>query len=276
MTKRVLITGGTGYLGRNLIESLIKENLSLYALVRAESNRSILPSQVKPVEFKELEDLDPIDYFIHVATAYGRKGENQEEIFNTNKNLPLKILEIIGHDDLVILNTDTSLPRGLNAYSTSKKEFLDELEKNYSHLKVMNMICEQFYGPNDGTFVSFVSNNLKEGTTVEMTEGLQRRDFIFVKDVVSAFDLVRHKSSDLPYGLNHFEVGSGEALTIQEIGKLICHVMNKDQALLKWGVKPMRDGEIMLSVANNSKLRELGWSPSVSLEEGLRVTLEGK
>lgn len=274
MIKKVLITGGTGYLGRNLLALLCQRELEVYALVRPESDRALLPSQVKCILEKEISSLPKIDFFIHVATTYGRKGESEEVIFKTNKELPLSIAKKIFHEKLILINTDTSLPKGFSSYATSKKEFVEILVKKYSNLKIMNMICEQFYGPKDGTFVSFVADNLKAEKEVELTDGLQKRDFINVDDVVSAFMLTIDLAEELPKGLNNFEVGSGNALTIKEIAELICSILGKEQSLLKWGARPKRAGEIMLSVADITKLQELGWRPKVALETGLRAALE--
>ncbi len=269
--KKVLISGGTGYLGRHLAKALVDEEVDI--LIRETSRRDILDK----VNYVLKDDLEATyDCFIHMATAYGRKGESEEEIFATNKNLPLEVLRKIEKEGLVFINTDTSLPLGFNAYATSKKEFIEKAKSEFSGLKIINLICEQFYGPSDGTFVSFVKETLEKGKEVELTSGLQERDFIYIEDIVRAFCIVFQKADALDGNWHEFEVGSGEARSIREIGEMICSIMNKDQSLLKWGAKPLRDGEIMKSVADTTKLKNLGWVRHFSLEEGLKITVGEK
>lgn len=275
MSKKILITGATGYLGRHLVKHFSAMGQEITALVRKSSNLEALKEinpQMRFITEENLEDVGEVDVFIHTATAYGRKGESEEEIFSTNKDFPLKILNSINHPTLLFINTDTSLPKGLNAYSTSKKEFVEEVEVKFPKLKTVNLICEQFYGPEDGTFLTFVKNSLEKGSPIEMTDGTQKRDFLFIDDLVEVYGLVFKKQEDLSTGLNNFEVGYGESFPIKEITLLAAEILGGDSDLFLWGAKPMRENEVMNSVANINKLKSLGWEPKFSLKEGMEKT----
>ncbi|MEC7275448.1 MAG: NAD-dependent epimerase/dehydratase family protein, partial [Bdellovibrionota bacterium] len=121
MPKKVLISGGTGYLGRHLAKALVDEEVDI--LVRETSRRDILDK----VNYVLKDDLKATyDCFIHMATAYGRKGESEEEIFATNKTLPLEVLRKIEKKGLVFIKKYTSFPLGLNSDATYKKEIIEK------------------------------------------------------------------------------------------------------------------------------------------------------
>lgn len=275
MSSSILFTGATGYLGRHLVKHFSDAGFEVFALIRKTSNTSLLReinSEIKFITKEELSNLGKIDIFLHTATAYGRKGESEDEIFKTNIELPLSILKSIHHPNLLVVNTDTSLPKGLNAYSTSKKEFVERLHLDFGELKIANLICEQFYGPSDGTFLTFIKKSLEKGEPIEMTDGTQKRDFLFIEDLVKAYDLIISKLEELSFGVNDFEVGLGKSYSIQDITLLATEVLEGNPNLFRWGAKPMRENEVMDSVADISKLSKLGWKPQYSLKEGMAKT----
>ena len=140
MSKKIFLTGGTGYLGRHLVNHFHHKGHEIFCFVRKTSNLENLKAISNKIVFvteDSLDSLPTIDIFIHTATAYGRKGETDDEIFKTNKELPLSLLKRIFHSDLLFINTDTSLPTGLNAYSTSKKDFISEVKDKFPHLNTI-------------------------------------------------------------------------------------------------------------------------------------------
>ena len=95
-----------------------------------------------------------------------------------------------------------------------------------------------------------------------------KRDFIFLDDVISAIRLVYSKSK----GFNTFNVGTGESHSIEELCNIIKKLKNK-----KTNVESLsslkRDTDVPEIVANISKIKKLGWTPHVPLENGLKKLL---
>ena len=145
--------------------------------------------------------------------------------------------------------------------------------RNYPYLRIINMICEQFYGPGDGSFVNFIAKELKAGNDIEMTEGLQRRDLIYIDDVLNAYMTILSNINSMSKGLYEYPVGSGHAFSIREVATQVCEILDCPHEHLKWGAKPMREGEPMKLIADPSLMMELGWQPKYSLESGLKLTL---
>jgi len=103
-----------------------------------------------------------------------------------------------------------------------------------------------------------------------MTSGEQRRDFIYVDDVVEAFlRIARCKKAPGEV----FNVGSGAPCKIADVIDIITNHIGGDLRIVR-GAVPCRKGEGPACYCDNRKLREFtGWAPRVSLEEGLRRTI---
>ena len=126
------------------------------------------------------------------------------------------------------------------------------------------------FGENDSSskFIPYLINKIiKEESFIDMTLGMQTRDFIYVKDVVSAYDIVIKNELNLT-NYQEFEVGSGRSYSIKHLAELIKKISNS-KTELNFGAISYRDGEIMNSVCNNSELIKLGWISKFNLAQGL-------
>ncbi|MCO4755285.1 MAG: NAD(P)-dependent oxidoreductase [Bacteriovoracaceae bacterium] len=268
--KRLLLTGGTGYLGSAIASDFLESSWEVHVLKRSSSSLSKLPVEHAFLKFHSIEEFEAgkYDAFIHAATAYGRKGESPEDIEKANVNFPLSILRKIDLSELHFVNIGTSLPKELNDYSRTKNEFIEKVKTDFKDLKMTNLILEQFFGPKDGTFINFIIDKLKKNEDVELTEGMQFRDFIYFKDVISAikFTIDKELIGDFPLGLS-------QARTIRSVVEEIKMELGKTEAKLCFGAVPYRENELMRSEANIDKLKDAGWKPRWSFEEGLRETI---
>ena len=126
------------------------------------------------------------------------------------------------------------------------------------------------FGENDSPskFIPYLIDEIsRDETFIDMTPGLQTRDFIYVNDVISAFETVLKNELKLT-NYQEYEVGSGKSFSIKHLAELIQKIsMSKTE--LNFGAITYRKGEIMESVCNNKKLIELGWTPKFSLNVGL-------
>ena len=139
------------------------------------------------------------------------------------------------------------------------------------------MRLEHFYGPgdNDSKFTSYVINSCIENIpNLELTLGEQKRDFIYIDDVISAYLILLGKMDTFSDEFNEFDVGSGEAISIKDFVKIV-HQLTHSQSFLDFGAIPYRKGEVMLSEINIEPLNQLGWECKTKLEQGLELTLKG-
>ena len=281
MTRRILLTGATGYLGSHLAKSLLKDGNAVLAIRRVTSSIGRLGSFSSEIQWLNSEklmadSLGPIDAIIHTATCYGRKQESAEEVLSVNTLFPLRLLELAFRNDVgIFINSDTSLPQDLNPYSLSKKQFLmwGKFFVKSHPIQFVNVKLEQVYGAFDDPqkLTSYIINGcLNNAKELQFTGGVQQRDFIHIDDVVSAYmTLLRTKEP----GFTEFEVGSGQSFSIRYFAETVKSICNSSTRL-QFGAIPYRDGEIMHSKADITKLMALGWSCRHGLESGLRQVIK--
>lgn len=282
----ILLTGGTGFLGANLLRSILIKGFDVVLLLRRSSNLyriSDLLSKVKTyyIEDGSLENLfedNKIDVVLHCATNYGRKDEGAISVLESNLMLPLKILQLgVQNGITCFVNTDTILDKRISYYSLSKNQFKEWL-KMYSHKIVCaNVALEHFYGPNDNIskFVtSIMISLLKNEREIQLTEGKQKRDFIYIDDVVTSFACIFPHLAKKEKGFFNYEIGTGKTISIKEMVSLTKSLANNTKTILNFGAIPLRHNEVMESKVDLSNIHSLGWRPKISIKEGLDITLK--
>lgn len=281
---RVLVTGATGFLGSHIVRALLAQGSEVSILKRRESSLARIGDLLPKVDSCDIEDTIVEDHFsrgpgydaiVHAATCYGRKGESITEIVESNLGFPVRLLEAAINSRVgSFVNADTSLPPMVNAYALSKGQFADwgRFLASQGRIRFINLKLEHFYGPGDdaGKFTSQVITGCVTNTPeLRFTKGEQKRDFIFIEDVVSVFLLLLARADTDGHRFLEYEVGSGEAVTIRSFVETV-HRLADSTATLNFGAVPYRSGEVMESRADITPLKSLGWQPRTSLCDGLR------
>ncbi|TRU21124.1 MAG: NAD(P)-dependent oxidoreductase [Microcystis aeruginosa Ma_MB_S_20031200_S102] len=286
MSKTILLTGGTGFLGSHLTKRLVYEGFDVIIIKRSTSKLSHLESIINQVRFYDIDWIDiekifqenVIDLIIHCATNYGRFAVPPTDIIQANLFLPLKILQIAENYPVkTFINTDTILDKRVSYYSLSKKHFLDWLYLFSQKMVCISVALEHFYGPFDdrSKFVSkIILDLLHEVDFIDLTLGEQKRDFIYIDDVVEAFMTLINFSFDVPNNLYRYEIGTGKNIEIREFVQTVKTMTGNKVTRLNFGMLPYRENEIMESHVDISMLSRLGWQPQISLVEGLRYTID--
>jgi nucleoside-diphosphate-sugar epimerase len=281
---KILISGINGFLGSHLAKHL-KSSFEVIGLEVFLNNLFRIDSENFKVYSTRNSSLESIfednNFFavIHAATVYQTKNDPVSNLLDANINLPIRLLELCNiYSVSLFLNTDSFFNNETYSYSylpeytLSKKQSLEwiKLLANNSFCKVANMKIFHMYGENDAgkKFIPFIINEIKSDITeIELTPGEQIRDFIYVKDVIRAYETVLKSEVNLN-SYQQFEVGSGKSYSIKNLLKLIKKITGS-KTDLKFGALDYRDGEIMNSMSNNSELVKLGWIPEFNLSEGL-------
>lgn len=289
MPSRILLTGATGFLGANLLRRLVADDQSVTVLVRRTSNLAAIEPWLDSVPvcvigeapiariLKEQE----IGTVVHCATNYGRAAVPPTEIIESNLIFPLSILQQLATREggATFINTDTILDKRVNYYSLSKSQFSEWLRLFSDRLSCANVALEHFYGPGDNSskFAMDIVQKLLRGVpAIELTPGEQRRDFIYVDDVIEGLSRVINWVTRAPAGFYDYQVGSGVSTSIREFVSLVKELSGNTDTELKFGALPYRPNEVMATKVDTSRLCELGWQPRVSLEDGLRATIDSE
>jgi nucleoside-diphosphate-sugar epimerase len=287
---KILITGGNGFLGSSLVNKISKKKYKLYLLVRKKSNLSRLKLN-KKIKFIQLQkkNLDNVfkknkfDLVIHCATNYGIEEDNTSNTIYPNLLLPLQLLDLAKKYSVkAFINTDTILNKNISSYTLSKNQFVDWLKLFSKFLNCYNVKLEHFYGPNDNNN-KFVINNicrlLRYEDTIEFTKGFQKRDFVYISDVVSALErIILFAFKKIKTNLNHFnfksfEVGTGQQISIKSFIFLIAKLTGNNRTRLQFGKLPFRKNEIMNAKVDLKNIKKLGWRSKIKLEHGLTKTI---
>lgn len=220
------------------------------------------------------------DYIIHTACSYGRANESLVEIFDVNVRLGLLLLEGAKLLDkkVVFVNTGTILDPAVSSYAMSKQCFsaLGALQAKQAGttIKFINISLQHMYGPGDdkSKFTTHViSSCLANVESLKLASGVQKRDFIFIDDVVNAYDTILSNVRCVA-DFEDIEVGSGEAVPVRKFVELV-HSLTASKTLLEFGAIPYRINEAMLFEADISRMRSFGWVPATSLKEGIKITV---
>lgn len=290
--QRVIISGASGFLGSSLAKAFLDNGYNVSALVRTTSNVDRLESVLNNPNFKLYrlnEDADlnlainweNIDVAIHTATNYGRNNQDAHSVFMANEDFALRFLEAASKNKLKafintdsFFNTEEIIYDNLLYYATSKKNFMDwgKVFANRSQIKFINVKLFHMYGFGDGEdkFIDHVIRALVlKIPQLDLTKGEQKRDFISVKDVISAYLFIVSNFEKISANFIAFDLGVGSSTSIKGIVEKIKKLSRNNVTKLNFGVRDYAQNEIMDSQANIDFLKSLGWKPKISLEEGL-------
>ena len=290
MQDTILLTGSTGFLGSHLLESFVSKGFEVVILKRSTSNlwriAHLLPNikyyNIDEVSLKTIfNDVKP-NMLVHTACSYGRKEESLVDIVNTNLIFGINLLEeAIRNDVKTFINTDSLLPRNLNDYSLSKAQFTDWLQKYSGQIQVVNLKIEHMYGLKDDVkkFLPWLINQMINGTDgINLTSGIQKRDFIYISDVVAAYDLIIQKRKSLS-SWNAFDIGTNVFTEVKDFVLKIAKELEISYnteivSRLKFGAIPYRSGDIMVPQLDNRTLKALGWKESVHINDGVEKIIK--
>ena len=238
-------------------------------------------------------DLSRYDYIFHLAGNSHplRSVENPIKDFNINLKSTLLILEslrkitnkpklinmssgaIYGNPQTIPIK-ETDIPMPLSPYGVSKMAAGKDYVRVFSKLYGINAVSLRpfsVYGPHLQKQVIYdlihkISFNSKELEVYG--NGLQLRDFIYIKDLIEAMVLIALKGKT---DGEVYNIASGTSNSINEIVNLICEAMNAKPQINYTGKMP--PGEPSKWVVDITRIKELGFSPKVLLKEGIKQTV---
>ena len=292
MGKHYLITGGEGFIGRNLKEFLIKNNNTVKTL-DINGNPDYL---ISVTDFDKIMDIkEEFDGIFHLAatTSPPEFDENPLSGFNVNANGTLNVLEFarIKNIPRVVLasssatygnNTSISVESELpdrysNLYPVTK--ILDEyLARFYSVRKDVECISLRYfntYGPGENSksqYASviwrFIKSFHNHKRPVIYGDGEQRRDFIYIDDNVKGTYLAMQKG--VPG--ESYNIGSGNSNTFNRIYKIVKEQMNSDLEA-EYIKNPLKSYQFFTQADMSKAKKDLGFIPEYDIAAGVRKML---
>ena len=277
---RVLLTGATGFLGRHVAEAFVSDDHELAVVVRSSSRTDRLSGILPRVSLIDASSLEASvmafrpHAVVHAATCYGRRGEPESELMEANVEFPLRLLKCaVDSQSVLFINSDTTLPAGLNGYTFTKSQFIRRSKPLVNGgIRFANVRLESLYGPGDDD-TKFVTQVVKacvrDDAEMSLTHGEQSRDFIFIDDAVAAYLMLLRQAATQAEPWQDYGLGTGVSTTIREFAEMVKRE-SASRTSLRFGALPDRAGELMRSCADVDRLERLGWRYRTALVEGLR------
>ncbi|MEI8175259.1 MAG: SDR family NAD(P)-dependent oxidoreductase [Candidatus Omnitrophota bacterium] len=300
--KRVLVTGGTGFIGANLLRRLLAEGAHVSALIRhAESAwrlKSILHEiDILPGDISRPEDVENAvtasrpGVIFHLATARSIEAvENLPLFISTNvlgaSNLILSakragIKAVVytgsqleyGHSASAHVETDRLSPYTLHGVTKAAATMSFQGVARQIGFPVVILRLFHVYGPWESPqrFIPTLIAAALKGETVAMTEKGFRRDYIYIDDVIEAL-LIAARRPDLKGEV--FNIASGRQVLNEEVAAIVERCIGKEIDST-CGAYAAHLTDTGFRVADIRKARSvLGWEPKVDLDSGIKATID--
>jgi len=267
MVRRLLLTGAGGFIGRHVPALMAARGFEVHAVGRQQVD--LLDAEATDALVAEIG----ASHLLHLAwyTEHGKFWAAPENRDWAEATLRLaRSFREAGGERLVAAGTCAEYgPSSL--YGTAKDATHRELDAYVADTGLSFAWGRVFfpYGPGERPerVVPAVARAVIAGEPVACSSGEQIRDFLHVEDVAAAFAaLVDSKAT------GSFDIGSGEGVPLRDVLLTLERLAGRNE-IVQLGVLPARDEPASL-VADVARLRdEVGWRPSVGLEEGLERTL---
>jgi UDP-glucose 4-epimerase len=309
MKKRVLVTGGAGFIGSNLIPELLKKGYAVVALDNLcsgnlENLRGVLNNPDFTFISGDIRDsvvlkkaFRGVNGVVHLAALIDVVSSVTDPAATNDVNVSgtLKVLQeaasckverfvfasstaVYGDTKTLPITEETSLDP-LSPYAASKvageaycRAFMHSYGFSTVILRFFNV-----YGPRNenspysGVITKFLRQALKDEALNIFGDGEQTRDFIHVKDVVAALVLALETDR---VGGETFNVCTGVPTSINMLVEALQFVTARDLRIVN---SPARLGEIRFSHGDPAKAKKiLQFRPNVSLQEGLKLLLKSE
>jgi len=302
--KKVVVTGGAGFIGSHLVEVLagrgyrviILDDLStgkvenIQALLSKEAVEFIKGSITDLPLLREL--FRGVDLVFHQAAlpSVPRSIENPQASHEVNVSGTLNVLLAARENSVnkVIYASSSSVygdmptlpkredmvPHPLSPYAVTKLagEYYCQVFHQVYGLPSVCLRYFNVYGPRQdpnsqyaAVIPSFIKRTLGGNPPIIFGDGEQTRDFTFVKDVVEASILAAEGEA---CGL--FNIARGEGITINELARRVISIVGRNMEPVHQQPRP---GDIRHSLADISRARAFGYEPRYSLDKGLRETI---
>ncbi len=302
---KALITGGAGFIGSHLSERLLSQGARVRAIdaftdfyprplkernlenLRGRDGYEFVEGDLRQLDLPKL--LDGVTHVFHLAAQAGvRRSWGAEFQIYTGLNIDAtqRLLEAcvgkpierlvytssssVYGDEVKIPMVETALPQPVSPYGVTKLAAEQLCYLYYFNYRVPTVSLRYFtvYGPRqrpDMGFNRFFRALLDGKPLVQFGDGLQTRDFTFVADAAKATADAAVRG--VPGRV--YNIGGGARVSLREVFDLIARVSGRKVTI---DHQPPQKGDMRDTYADTTRARtDLGFAPSVTLEEGLRA-----
>lgn len=304
----ILVTGGAGFIGSCFVRHILNKypdykvinldaltycgNLDNLRDVENNPNYKFIKGNIcdKKLVREIISEVDAVVNF--AAESHVDNSIKHPEIFiETNVQGTLNLLQgskELGVERFLQVSTDEvygtlgktgyfyeTTPLAPNSPYSASKASADMLVRAYYEtykLPVLNTRCSNNYGPYQypEKLIPFFISKLLRGEKVPVYgDGLNVRDWLYVYDHCEAIDIVLHRGTVGEV----YNIGGHNEKTNLEITKIILNAMGKDETYIEY-VQDRLGHDRRYAISNDKITAELGWKPSLTFEEGIKLTID--
>lgn len=303
MTK-VLVTGATGFIGKNLVENLSSNGYEVYAMALANEKSNI--EHLMKIEnvhvitdsidqmISKVSEYENFKYCFHLA-SYGVNYAHQEldEMINVNVKMLMKVINFCKlNETALLINTGSCFEYGAISKKPIKEDEECKPEALYAATKNAAQIIGKVYAAMNNVpmitvrpfnvFGIYEGENrllpqvFKAGLTknnLKMTKGEQIRDYLYVKDLV---ELIRRLVESNNYTLYEiYNICSGNEIKIVDFVNKAIKICGFEKEIYNFGALDYRENESMYFVGDNSKIKKIiSFENLNGLEKGIKEMYE--
>ncbi|MCM3116382.1 NAD-dependent epimerase/dehydratase family protein [Neobacillus sp. MER 74] len=300
--RKVIVTGGAGFIGSHIVEELLQNNYHVTVIdnfsTGRQKNIDHLPIEIYNHDITHPSVIDLIvslspDYIIHQAAQVSVAESVKDFLFDEKVNIKgslhiikaaieSKVKRFVFASSAAVYGNPVSLPVTIShpthpesPYGLTKLSVENYLKMScelyqlpYSILRYSNVYGPRQDAKGEGGVVAIFSDKLTENRTPFIYgDGLQTRDFIFVKDVATANVKALNVKENICV-----HASSGSCISINELFETMTEAAGSN---LRPIYKQERAGDIRHSILENEETKTiLNWVPAVNLFEGLQATLQ--
>lgn len=299
---RILITGGTGFIGSHLALMLLAQGNNEVHLTSRYDKIPVILSEVlnKPIfhniDISNIPKLEELllsvrpDRIYHLAACIHRRGDEPaiQELLATNVIATMALVRYAKSENVPMVNTGSFTEYASSATPVDEHAPLGP-QDSYSITKLTaTLLCEQEggsgapevtlrlftpYGPEipKGRLMHVIVEHALLNQPISLSSPLVTRDFTYVSDIAEAFIKAGDRADQLSGEI--INIGSGKGTTLKELGKDALKLCDSTSAI-SWGSEKglAYDGDLWQS--NNMKAKNLlDWQPKTGLREGLQKTI---
>ncbi len=305
-SKRVLITGATGFIGSHLARRLHDEGAEIHILLRKESSTYRIRDIIKSVVLWQGDLTDPRSLHscirhakpqivFHLATSRNvlRDAALMDVMIDTNVKGTVNLVKSLIDEEVAVecfVNTGTCEEYGnaptpfhedmrempVSPYSASKvaATYFCQMVYRTMGLPIVTLRPFLVYGPSQDTDVMFIPSLIDhclKDKDFPMTTGDQTREFNYIDDVVDAYLLAAQCRNAAGEIIN---IGNGIEYRLKDVADRIVQITGSSTRLLV-GAIPKRSGETEHFFCSDEKAKRLlRWEPKISLDAGLQKTID--
>ena len=305
---KVMITGGSGFVGSHLCDELIKDGHEIIVLVRTDAKKQNIKHILDRIRLEYVDITNSVDLensieknkpdiIFHLAGETSHKKSFENPMFDVDvnakatlcilekiRNLNLKCRFILGSTFIVIgrpetLPIDEQTPCSPTTIYGANRLASEHYCKIYHNVYDIDTVVfritnsfgprEQYETPTKNAVNYLIYKAFKKEEVTIFNKGEFFRDLIYISDVISALKIIMLKGKSG----NLYWISGGQKIWFKEFGKWLgtftgCQVRYVDPP------KYTEKVDVGNFLVNNSKLKSLGWEMKVPVQDGIQRTLE--